>query len=62
MQSWSCDLASPRGDLNVSQTMNTWSEMSRRVKISGTVPHVPPPSKDVKHTANIHLPINFVSK
>jgi len=26
MQSWSCDLASPGGDLNISQTMNIWSK------------------------------------
>lgn len=40
MQSWSCDLAGPGGDLNVSQTMNTWSPLggrgSRRLNVNGT--------------------------
>lgn len=48
MQSWSCDLSSPGGDLNVSQAMNTWSKclgrggkVSKRVNVSGSVHRVP---------------------
>lgn len=69
MQSWNYDLGSPRGDVNVSQTMNTGSkclgggaESVRKSQCKWDSSMRPSLCRDAKHTANMHLSINFVSR